>query len=113
MRKIIFRVEGYDGLGIYNSKKEIDKYIPGMCYRHSKSRLHPTIQEDFRHIDETDKTACPNACAFFHWFGEDLPEIIKHYKIYAISIKTYEIGWSKNQVLYSPKNVMKKTRIFK
>lgn len=48
--------------------------------------------------------ALPNACALFHWFGEDL-DVLKaaNYRVYRIEVKKLRIGASGHQAVYHRK----------
>jgi hypothetical protein len=113
MNKIIFRVEGYDGIGPYNSRKNIEKYIPDMLEEHSTDlKNFPCARDDFDFYNRAYKCAVPNACVLFHWFGKYLNEVKKHYNIYTIRIKTYKKSKSGYQVLYDPSRVKRKIKLY-
>jgi len=46
-------------------------------------------------------TAMPNACALFHWFGEDLDMLNKKkFKVYRVEVKNMKMGTTGFQCVY-------------
>ena len=115
VNKVIFRVQGKDGVGPHRGNKHVNNCIPNLYEKHNNGN-YPGIWRDFekQNIDGMYdyKVACPSACMFFLWFGDYIKDVIKHYEIYAIRIKEYKLSDSKIQCLYKPKCVIKKERLY-
>ena len=65
------------------------------------SDLYPNFLDDGLPSHYMQIAALPNACALFHWFGEDLDVLQKNkFRVHRIEVRNMNVGRSGHQVTY-------------
>ena len=115
MPKKIIRVENINGIGPFAN----NIIIPYDSHLYENIHLYPAILNDYnkdilKQLNPIEvRSACPNICQFFNWFGIYIKDILKYSNVYIIEVEDYILSNSKIQCLYNPKHIISKQLIFK
>jgi hypothetical protein len=100
IKQFVFRVSNGNNKGPFNARKWKNPFHDADKF--SDSDLYPDFLDDgLTNHDYMHIAALPNACALFHWFGEDLDVLNKNkFRVHRIEVKKMYLGRSGNQVTY-------------
>jgi hypothetical protein len=100
IKQFVFRVSNGNNEGPFRNRKGRDPFHNSGKF--NNPRLYPNFYDDgIRSYDYEQVAALPNACALFHWFGEDLDVLNRNkFRVHRIEVKNMCVGRSGHQVTY-------------
>jgi hypothetical protein len=110
IKKFVFRVSNSRNLGPFRNKTGITPFRN--VSKFNDMRVYPTFYRDnLPDNDENYLASLPNACALFHWFGEDLDYLADHnFKVRRIQVSNFKTGKSKHQSCYHKRDKIGKMK---
>lgn len=103
-KKFVFRVANGKNQGPFRSNGNSKRFHDWGKF--CDSDMYPNYADDGlgRFGESAYITALPNACALFHWFGEDLDKLVcAKFKVFRIEVKDLRVGFSGVQAVYHRK----------
>lgn len=112
---LVYRVEGPDRKGPYQSEHESDQaygiLTECMLSETAEEDIHPTPQEEGLIL--TDELVCGllSLDAVGRWFGSALPRLFRlGYAVYGYRVDAAKVQYGKYQVLFDPADAVQRVR---